>query len=94
MPGVFEEWQDDHCGQRRWGSRGKPEGMRVRWDANSSLLSSQSRDEGEGDLLNDGPAGVVEMGMCLLGPPLVWIPLCGVAASDSLSHKQPGWGAL
>lgn len=57
MPGMFEDGQDGHCGQRRR-AEGKPEGMRPRWDTNNFLLSSQSRDEGESDLLSDGPAQV------------------------------------
>lgn len=35
--------------------RGKPEGVRVKWNSKWLLLSLQSRVEGEGDLLSGGP---------------------------------------
>jgi len=55
VPGMFEDWQDGHCYQSGE-AEGKPEGVRVKWNSNGSLLSSQSGVEGGGDLLSDGPA--------------------------------------
>ena len=55
MPGMFEDWQDGPCYQSGE-AEGKPEGVRVKWNSNGSLLSFQSGVEGEGDLLHDGPA--------------------------------------
>ena len=47
---------------------------------------------GGGDVLNDGPAqgkqGLWSWGCVSWDPHSVWIPLCGVAASDS--HMQRG----
>lgn len=48
--------------------------------------------KGGGDVLNDGPAQVKQgfwrWGCVSWDPHSVWIPLCGVAASDS--HTQRG----